>query len=362
MPQGEPFWNPYRLIPIRETVERTAPWTHERFRGHSGIITCTLENLTPLFVGGQTSGSQQPPLLREGKRVVPGSSIKGMLRTLAEIAGGGCCVIQDRESPSPDDLKACSHMDQLCISCRMFGAMGRGRNAQVHLGKVSIGDAVIRDNKLRATTLHVLLSNNGTRHKPFYRSPQTGKLDGKSRKLYFHQPKHKEKIRPVGENQNVRAIEALLSGHQFDFQLQFTSLTDSELSLLLYVLCLEERVAVAIGDPPLQLNGPMRHKIGKAKPLGLGSCHLRVAALLHLPPPDERFKTIASAPPRVLEGDALLVEIRQRTQPYVQDQSPVMVALRKMMVWDETDPREFRYPEYHWFKNPANSQEALKEL
>lgn len=356
MPQGQDFWNPYRLVPVRETVNRSAPWTDERYRGHSGLIRCEIENLTPLFVGAQSSTSNHPPLLRENRyRIVPGSSLKGMLRSLAEIVGGGCFVVSDSKSPVPPGMEACKRINQLCITCRMFGAMERGQNARVHKGKVAIGDAIIREQIPKTKLFEVLLANNGVRHEQFYRSPHTDILDGKSRKLYFHQPKLNIQV-------HGWPIDALLPGHHFDFQVQFTSLTDEELSLLLYVLHLEEHVEVVVGEKKLRLAGPMRHKIGNAKPLGLGSCRIQLNRLEFLASPAERFSTMNTASNRVLESEDLKSEVKRRIQPLVEDQSPTMTALRKMMVWDENDSRVFRYPTFHEFKSPDMWEAPLKAL
>ncbi|MFH1114070.1 MAG: RAMP superfamily CRISPR-associated protein [Pseudomonadota bacterium] len=365
MPQGETYWNPYRLIPARETVERSAPVTDERFCGHTGMMECTLENLTPLFIGAQALGSVHPPMVRENRyRVIPGSSLKGMLRSLTEIVGGGCFVVKDPGSPVPNHMNACNKVDRLCISCRMFGAMERGAGARVHKGKVSVGDAVVQEERPRLKSFQVLLANNGVRHEPFYRSPHTGRRDGNSRKLYFHQPKHTESIRPVAENLRHRApdVSAVMPGHHFDFNVQFTSLTDQELSLLLYVLHLEENVSVTVGPEKLSLKGPMRHKIGNAKPLGFGSCHIRLNRMTFLAEPAQRFSTMSSTHDRLLEGEDLRQETTRRLQRFVTDESPTMQALRKVMVWDEKDPREFHYPDFHWFRNPQNEQTPLKVL
>ncbi|MFH1982994.1 MAG: RAMP superfamily CRISPR-associated protein [Pseudomonadota bacterium] len=345
-------------------MERSTPYTDDRFRGYSGIISGTIENLTPLFIGAQSSGVFHPPLRRAGKQVIPGSSLKGLLRSLAEIVGGGCAVVQDPKSPIPRNLVACSHVNQLCIACRMFGAMERHRNARVHKGKVAIGDAEIQEDHIQTKPLQVLLSNNGVRHEPFYRTAGTGNCDGRSRKLYFHQPARRESTPAIPQNIQDRAwnIDALLPGHHFDFDIQFTSLSDDELSLLLYVLCLEPDIAVALGDDKLKLRGPMRHKIGNAKPAGLGSCRIDLHTMLVFPPPRERFKTMTKAGNRKLQGEELECDIRDRIARHVADQSPTMQALRKMMVWDENDQREFHYPDYHWFKAVENNQTPLKPL
>jgi hypothetical protein len=366
MPQGETFWNPYRLIPIRDQIDREKPLTDEKFRGISGMIECSLENLTPLFIGSQTSGSLHPPLSKNNRRVIPGSSLKGMLRSMSEIVGGGCFVVSDKNSPVPGPFEACRNMNDLCIACRMFGAMDRGTNARVHKGKISIGDADIREVAIETQKMQVLLSNNGSRHEAFYRTPGTGRRDGKTRKLYFHQPMRKENVIPVPGNIRTRAwyIDTLLPGHHFDFTVQYTSLTEQEYALLLYILALEDNITTRVGFDQLTLCGPMRHKIGNAKPLGLGSCHIRINRLTVSAPPQQRFRSMTADKGKVMEGDTLKQKIHQQIALFVNDDSPTMQAFRKMMVWDENDPRDFHYPSYDWFKDTRNdnSQTTLKEL
>src|SRR5271157_3827193 len=91
MPQDEAYWNPYRMVPLRERVVREMPTTDEKFVGLSGTLCCTLENLTSLFIGGNQY-VQNMFVTRSGRPVIPGSSLKGMARSLAEIVGGGCSV------------------------------------------------------------------------------------------------------------------------------------------------------------------------------------------------------------------------------------------------------------------------------
>lgn len=379
MPQDELFWNPYRLVPIRSRCNRSKPRSNEKLSGHSGIIKCELENLTSLFIGAGTGSknnmttSIKQPLLRDGKRVIPGTSLKGMFRALAELVGGGCFVVNDRHSRVPHVFNTCNKQNNLCITCRMFGMMERGRNAKVHIGQVSFGDAIVREERINTKDLDIYLDGQGTRHKPFYENPQSGSYDGACRKLYFHQPSHKTTTPPLNEYVRARAwtVPALLPGHHFDFEVQFQNLTDDELALLLYVINLEEHVEVTIpledherdergGD--LHLSGPMRHKIGNAKPLGLGSCHIKITKLTYLAGPETRYTTLASGRDKILEGTALSDEIAGKIAPYVSDTSITMQSLRKMMVWDESDPRDFEYPDYGWFNTPPNKSKRLKKI
>lgn len=365
MPRDEDFWNPYRLIPVREEVERRPPITDEKFKGLCGTIQCSLTNLTPLFVG-KNRNNEQMFLTRRTESgehfIIPGSSMKGLLRSLGEVVGCGCFVTgfldKNNKIHSP-----CNNADELCITCRMFGMMERGKGARVHKGKVAISDALLQEGQPSTKRFQILLSNCGTRHEPFYRSPHTGTLDGKSRKMYFHQPNRKDSVPNVQENLKSRAwyIDALLPGHLFKFDIQFSNLLQEELNLLLYILILEEKVRVTLSETGQVLEGPLRHKVGNAKPLGLGSCQIMINRLTFHAVPKDRFNSLNSKD-RVLEGEKLTLEVSKRIKPYLSDHSSTMEAMRRMTIWDETDAREFSYPDYHWFQNPVNSGKPLKNV
>ena len=362
MPQGEAFWNPYRMIPVRNTISKKAPLTDEKFKGKSGILSCSLENLTPLFIGKNRYNSQKF-LTRDGNYVIPGSSIKGMLRSIAELVGGGCLVTDPKGRYSLQN-KACDDSRKLCIACRMFGMMERDRGARVHKGNISIGDALLQEERPETILFEVLLANCGVRHEPFYRTPQAGTLDGKSYKFYFHQPKRIDSIPKVPPNLKSRAwnIDALTPGHHFDFKVQFSNLHDEELELLAYVLDLEEKVGVKIGDNQLKLQGPLRHKIGNAKPLGLGSCHLIVERLVYHASPQKRFASLKETGDQIYDGKLLRDEINKLKEKFINDSAETMQQFRKMMIWDENDPRNFRYPDWHWFQESASANKVLKKI
>jgi len=362
MPKDEIFWNPYRLIPVRTEIERKSPLTDEKFAGQSGFIHCTIENLTPLFIGGNRY-NKQLFLTRNDRSVIPGTSLKGMLRSLAEVVGGGCNITDAKGNYSSENMP-CKHANRLCIACRMFGMMERGSGAKVHKGNISVGDALVREERPAIQPLEVLLSSCGTRHEPFYRTPATGRLDGNARKFYFHQPRRTDSVPAVPQNLKARAwaINALIPGHHFDFEIQFSNLKKEELELLAYVLDLEEMVHVETSEDKLKSSGPLRHKIGNAKPLGLGSCHLKVKKVIYHATASERFAALDGKADNVYEGNALKNELTELKKRLVNDNSETMQQLRKIMVWDENDLRDFKYPDYHWFKNPANSNKILKEI
>jgi hypothetical protein len=240
--------------------------------------------------------------------------------------------------------------------------MEKGKEAKVHKGNISISDGELH-NVGDTVDLLILLANCGTRHEPFYRSQDTGELDWKSRKMYFHQPKRKKDVLLLSDFLRKRAIpiKALLPGHIFTFEIQFTNLSQEELDLLHYVVALEDHVEIEIPVSETdKLHGPLRHKIGHGKPLGLGSCKIVIDELVYIDTSSNRFKSIALKENKALKNEELKEEILQRTKKFREDRSLTMKQLRKMMVWDENDPRDFRYPEYEWFRK--NSQKELKEI
>lgn len=104
---GPGFINPYNFVRVAcFAPHRTAPRTHEKFFGLSGRITCELENLTPLCLpdsdASRTFKIQSGPYqgddrwrkefsrLSDGTLYLAGSSIKGMLRSVAEAASNSC--------------------------------------------------------------------------------------------------------------------------------------------------------------------------------------------------------------------------------------------------------------------------------
>lgn len=371
MPIGKTFWNPYRMIPVREEVEKRSPLTDEKFQGRNGTITCTLKNLTPLFIAESNEGNPKVFLKKNMKHIIPGSSLKGMLRSLAEVVGGGCFVTDNKGSNCHERFKSCDRVTSLCIACRMFGMMEQQSNAKVHKGNISIGDAVIQeDNKdIKEEKYQILLNGPKSFHRSFYITPKTGTFDKKSRKFYFHQPQVNNNFPTLEKKLRERAwmVQALTAGHHFTFDVSFSNLCEEELNLLIYVLTLEQEVKVTIGkSDPIELRGPLRHKIGNAKPMGMGSCHIEIASLTLFADPVTRFSALAPNDSGnqeiILTGDRLTAEIDSRINGFVNDHCATMEQLRKVMVWDTRDMRTFHYPEFGWFRNAANATTQLKPI
>jgi hypothetical protein len=357
MPKGESWWNPYRFVPVRGQVERRAPNTDEKFQGQTGSLECSLNNISLLFIGGGSQG-QDRFISRQNRPFIPGSSLKGMLRSLAEIVGGGCFV-------APSD-HSCTDARNLCVACRMFGMLHRG---DVHKGQVSISDGELQDERPQWRQVSILQGQPKKEHRSFYKHPLTGEWAQNMMKMYFHQPQRTRDVLPVPGPLQQRAVskQMLAPGHTFTFKVHFENLEDEELDLLLYILALEEQVSVTLRPDelePITLQGPMLHKLGNAKGQGPGSCRIAVQEMHLLPLAAQRFSSLDRSGWKSWKGVELRTEISNRTQKYKQGEeaTETMQFLRKMMVWDEKDARTFRYPEYSWFKSEMNKYTELKSI
>src|SRR5436305_530464 len=86
MPQGEPFWNPYRWVPIgKESVMRAPPTYHHSWSGLTGRLECRLTALTPFLINDGNHKFVRSKLTQ--KPYVPATSLKGLIRSLAELVG-----------------------------------------------------------------------------------------------------------------------------------------------------------------------------------------------------------------------------------------------------------------------------------
>lgn len=109
---------PYNFVPLSGWIY-TPPWadrvSHDLpFRdGVSGTLTLALTAHTPLLVGGEqrpatkeAAGEVRPFRLPDGRYAIPGSSLKGMIRNVLEIAAFGKLRLLDDRWLSVRDLTA----------------------------------------------------------------------------------------------------------------------------------------------------------------------------------------------------------------------------------------------------------------
>lgn len=349
MPVGESFWNPYRMIPVLKGLPKGLKGlkarrlsTHEKDQDYE-CFTCELRTETPLYIKADSFSFRN-------NYTIPGTSLKGMLRSLSEMIALGCACFQDDKKQAANQL-GCDPAQKLCAPCRLFGAL---KAEACYMGRVNICDAKLIKAPKPVTT-GSLRWHRGTpkpTHGAFYNTP--GK---KRRKMYFHQPKCLE-VRRQEKKVNSRQqedISALNAGAIYQFEGHCYGLNDHERGLLIYCLMLEGEAEHSYEIGPDQIRGPMRHKLGLGKAAGLGS--VRIEILKSRRCSSSRYTHLR--PMEQPGGSAQFAnELKRATKPFRNEMSGEMKRLRRMMIFDKNDPRNFHYPDHNWFNN--HSQVRLK--
>jgi hypothetical protein len=254
-----PAPKPYDFVPFAPRLDRARPPGHEGFHldGHlSGRLEYELVAHSHVHVSSgnyalsEDLGFEPGEVIRSCYRVtvngrptpaVPGSSLKGAIRAIAEAVSPSCISVTRvnwRQLPQalsrscPDRRRP----DEYCPACAIFGAMGR-------LGRISMGDALLVQGETALYRLPAL-------YRPRERQARQAYLDRqgnfKGRKFYFHG-------RRV-DHEGAR-FEVIDEGSRLVGALDFTGLKPAELGLVLFAL---------------GLDGSFQPMLGGGKPVCLG--------------------------------------------------------------------------------------------
>ena len=344
--------NPYGFVRLGPAAQRATAIRHDQFQGLSGCLHCRLTALTHLFVPKTqdvTKGKHQELALMRAtdkRPLLPGSSLKGVIRSVAEAISGSCLTlplgkggeIEYRGRPPatyriPRGFEHCRDADHLCPACRIFGSLS-GNNA--FLGKMSLSDALaVAPFEVETMTIEALMEPK-PRHRAWYEDPQQqGSLRG--RKFYYHRPLGPR--RTTVKNEYNKTIEAVRPGAVFEFEVDYTNLTEAELALLVFTLTLEPDMA---------------YKVGMGKPVGLGSARIEIVGWDQVDR-QARYRQFGSGV-TTLEGEALNAEIARWQARYHQEYAlwkDSLADLRRIWKWDPASTVEIRYPGQDWFRqNP----------
>jgi len=261
---------------------------HEVYKAgvFSGRLELEIAALSHLFVSGGIYGLSEDlkhpagGVLRGCYRVgdvpaIPGASLKGVVRSIAEAVTASCIGSASRDVKDllPRTPAKCTP-ELACPACSMFGVQGR-------LGKVAFGDALLLPGQ--QTALHRIPSLYRP-HLSRRELPRVYFLDEsrrwlKGRKFYFHGQMREE---PRNE-----PVEVIPQGSHLTGSVDFENLTREELALLFF---------------SLGLDGSFRLKLGGGKPACLGSLEVRPTRL-RLRRPKEEFLDYGAVP-EVYEGEA----------------------------------------------------------
>ena len=370
--------NPYDFVPLDMThlPQRRRPIWHNALTSndvqagklYSGHLYLYIKAETPLFIRDTNVAAQDPTALQEhirnnvGEQIIPGTSLKGLLRSVVETLCSGCMTVfhmprEYTQNPVPPSFAYCQNNTSLCIACRLFGMMQAGqRNAEVFLGKVNIGDATVYEDSLRFydPIYTAVLDTPKPRHTAFYLDPQRRYIAG--RKFYFHHAREPHtvngllEIRDTGRYRN-QYIEPLDSGTEFSARVDFTNLEADEFAALLLAIAMEP---------------DMRHKIGYGKPIGLGTIRIDVTEL-HLVDYATRytkFRDNRGMSKYELDRitDLIHDQMASFDDPRIHQEwmrfsvQGSLQPLHRIWQWPPDNAVEYAYPGQQWFKDHSQAR------
>lgn len=446
------FVNPYNFIPLMESCSRSVP-TAEFEDCYTGYFDCRIKLLTPLFIPNTSSSSR---LLSEEEKknekckdekwkgydfysyddwsaeewegkglplppqnpVIPGSEIRGALRSVFEAAFNGCMssvsagrVLSERTNKAKklpaclgrkvftktveDLLKENGGYDpcadeKLCPACQVFGMVGKSGNGKAYAraSKVRVTDAVLVDPARDIGELFeepVVLPELGE-PKPgtveFYTEPPYEPSEKWKKGQGFWTYDYKYKVQNNKNPSNMRILsvrEPKLRGRKYYWhsQVDLERYRGNQLSAM------KQRIrpmkAVGRDEEPLfrfrvyferlnrtQLNQlkwaidfgnpACAHKIGRAKPLGFGSVRLSIDNLYL----------------REIDKGTGIWEMKRETNidnffSHPVEASEALKIVQKMANWEER-PRNVQYPSVDpgshgtpYKKNETASHQWFKE-
>lgn len=333
--------DPYGFVSLVGQPQRQSAHLHHKFEGESGRLSCRLTTKTPLFIydpnfarpfRGDHELAQFPTRNREA--IIPGTSLKGVIRSVVEAVEASCLTLFDRSYRGSGvtrgkDLRAnlprgynkCTDVTQLCPACRLFGML---EGATVFTGKVSLSDARSGPEQYRLLGNLVLdvLSSPKPEGRPKVYTESDRTIRG--RKFYRHQLDGVLTRQGQKQDRQNKTVQPVDTGAVFTFTVDYADLRLEELRLLIYALILEPG---------------MWHKIGMGKPIGLGSVQIEITEWLKIDR-TARYKILGSGL-TLIPLEALPAELDEQVAYYRNKHEQNLEDLREL--WRYNHNYEVRY-------------------
>ncbi|MBN2533495.1 MAG: CRISPR-associated RAMP protein [Spirochaetales bacterium] len=256
--------------------------------------------------------------------LIPASSLKGMIRSVAEAVGNGC-YSQFTDSHGlwetlPPEFRPCYNIHKLCIGCRLFGFtsskkdnrnINSKKQEKVYKGNVFFSDAR-QPASLKPDFETHRIRSIGTPRPWCSRLYLSDEHHIAGRKFYYH---HKNIIRhPKGIRSEL--CRTIKPDSVFKFHVDFTNVHKKDFQVLLYSLVLE--------------NG-MWHKIGCGKADGFGSIKIECEEIMFYNPV-MRYITRKEQPVIYKESGLLSFIEEQRKEFVIRNLAPgALEDLRKIL-------------------------------
>lgn len=297
---------PYEFIPLLEQCE-PIDYNEQIAEGkciYSGKLRLKITVMSPLHIGGglqdyDNKGNViKKQMRRNGKIIIPGSSLKGSVRSVAEAISYSCAVKVPnkilRAALPVNNNQPCTSANKLCMTCYIFGMMSK---TDSYKGKVQFGEFVLESGNLIEEEIPALKSpfqNYPREHDKFHtsekcsygnerlyycRACETGncenctkenyykniKIVGKDRKMEFRGRKFYSTGKELRlENANKACYEMIASGSVLKGEIMFQNLRQEEGKLLAYALNIGHFFCT---------------KLGFGKPLGYGKIKIDIESV-----------------------------------------------------------------------------------
>lgn len=287
----------YDFVPLLDKCERNPALGHNILNAntYSGKMFLKITVLSPLHIGSGQQYCENEKVIkrhmtRNGQAVIPGSSVKGAVRSIAEAVSFSCGVklpytdskaaVLKRALPERNQ-SPCNNSACLCPTCSVFG-MVYARNC--YKGKVSFGEFTCETGSLKLMELPSLESpfkdyngeHCGNERLYYCKACEDGDCQNCTKQNYF------ERIAKDGQDRSMRFrgrkfyytdkfsecttekqtyIEMMEEESTFRGEVTFENLTENEFKLLAYALDIKHYFTM---------------KIGYGKPLGYGKVYMEL--------------------------------------------------------------------------------------
>lgn len=316
---GQTFYKdkPYVFVPFTvkepEDTNKGRPKVTNKGYSHQeclqecgGRLEITIKAITPLHFGQGDLLKEKDVLVHaltreNGRAAYPGTSFKGMIRSVFEAVSNSCILIRpsqkEFQNAFPQKSCKCTNSKDACPACSVFGMFGKkGKLTFTSFRaeeKIQTQHLVIPELQSPFRNypndkcgnerlyygdfkdIHRIEIANMDKEEFFKKKNQQKKEDYMEPKFYGRKfYKHAEGIVP-GNDKEGCTYECLRPGTELRGYINYEGLTEHELSIL----------AFSLG---LGWDTPIYHKMGYAKPAYFGSVSLQIRTI----EPEPRYKTI----------------------------------------------------------------------
>lgn len=364
---------PYHFVSLQGGKKIVQPAATQNPSLLEGRIVCKLTVKTPLFIPNTSGIPKNNPgftkfrvfysydqlsyneknCQRPENPVIPGSSLRGMLRAVHEAVDNGCMhILRGKDTPAwlevdrlarkagyapCTGIKTSNSQKEeprydLCPTCSLFGMIGK---KYACAGRIRVSDArAVGDVVFGAPRWLSPLMEPKIEAKAFYFcNPYTNDKRLKGRKFYWHH-------QPTGNHSEKKYslhIEPIEKG-SFVFEVYFDGVTGQEL----------RQIAALINMKSSNAETDLCFKLGNAKPQGYGSVKTSVESIF--------LRRLA------LDGDKIQYMDKDVTTDYqnitLEDafgKSNSLTDLMTILNFNAIDSKKIRinYPDYVWYKPSA---------